>query len=221
MPNHVTNILTTGGSHKALKSLLNADGDVDFNTIIPMPSCLREFEIHGGIEERAIAALGLAEMPTENDMMSRIKFSNLARIITREIETAEIDQVITALTNWRETGYIYWNPWACDHWGTKWNAYQQNISENALKFETAWRTPKPVFEALSSQKPYAKFIIEYADEDIGRNCGRLVYQGGNLIEEWHPKEGREANKFAFELVYPGEDPANHERDENYEYVETE
>jgi len=47
-----------------------------------------------------------------------------------------------------------------------------------LEFETAWSTPEPVIIELSDMYPDITFIVEYADEDIGSNCGRYTLKGG-------------------------------------------
>ena len=40
---------------------------------------------------------------------------------------------------------------------------------------------------------------EWADEDIGQNCGRYSYQNGERIEEYYPESEAEAVEFACKL----------------------
>lgn len=72
--------------------------------------------------------------------------------------------------------------WCCNNWGTKWNAYEIGFDYNAICFDTAWSTPTPIFEALSKQFPDVTFLVEYADEDAGYNCGKMKYRAGQMIE---------------------------------------
>lgn len=48
---------------------------------------------------------------------------------------------------------------------------------------------------LSEQYPELEIFHEWADEDIGMNCGRREYKSGDLIYEYYP-EGDEATAFA-------------------------
>ena len=84
-------------------------------------------------------------------------------------------------------GYDNWYNWSIANWGTKWNCYDVHADSNFVEFDTAWCTPKPLFQALSTMYPEALLTIEYADEDIGYNCGVLTYQNGKLLE-YIPKD---------------------------------
>jgi len=227
MPNHVTNIVTCEGSPEVLKSLLNADGDVDFNAVVPMPEGYKDFQPHCGIEDRCLAALGLAGNPGENlsgmdAVIARLKFHNIARDISTPASREDVQMVITALSLWLNHGHLYWYPWSLEHWGTKWNAYSQTIEDESLRFDTAWSTPKKIFMALSAKHPEHEIKVSFADEDFGANCGVLTLKGGEIISEWLPEAYTfEARQFAFNVRWPGEDPADHEMDENFEYIEDE
>ena len=45
---------------------------------------------------------------------------------------------------------------------------------------------------LAEMSPDVEIEHEWADEDIGHNCGRYRYQNGVRIEEWLPETEREA-----------------------------
>lgn len=72
-------------------------------------------------------------------------------------------------------GVNNWYDWSIANWGTKWDAYSSyhDRNRNTIFFDTAWSSPKPVFDAL------AKFCYKYgvwftgcwADEDRGYNIG--------------------------------------------------
>lgn len=95
-----------------------------------------------------------------------------------------------------------WADWAPAHWGTKWNSYgydeSVDYSENkdSLFFLTAWSAPHPVVAKLAEMFPAVTFEHEWADEDIGVNCGRRVYYDGELTDEYYPDYGKESVEFA-------------------------
>ncbi len=68
--------------------------------------------------------------------------------------------------------------WCIQNWGTKWNAYDVGFSYDSIYFCTAWSTPLPIWAELSKRFPDLRLEVEYADEDRGNNCGRLVYVNG-------------------------------------------
>lgn len=69
--------------------------------------------------------------------------------------------------------------WCVDNWGTKWSAYdQEKRSLTSIYFETAWSPPVPVMDALAARFPDLRFMLEYADEDIGSNAGVIRYAKG-------------------------------------------
>lgn len=95
-----------------------------------------------------------------------------------------------------------WYDWNVAHWGTKWNSYgyrEYDQLENALKFDTAWSAPHPVIEKLSEMYPDIGIEHSWADEDIGCNCGKHIYMGGDRIDEYYPDYGKEAIDFACEI----------------------
>ena len=95
-----------------------------------------------------------------------------------------------------------WYHWNSANWGTKWNAYEIEISPKRIKFQTAWAMPEPIFKALSKEFPDVEFQLKYADEDLGHNCGAMIFSNGNGSYTWKPSGcNREAEDFASELVY--------------------
>jgi hypothetical protein len=70
--------------------------------------------------------------------------------------------------------------WCNANWGTKWNAYDIAFDYDTVSFQTAWSTPEPIWQELSKRFPDMQLEVEYADEDRGANCGRLVYRNGEL-----------------------------------------
>lgn len=183
MPNHVTNRIS-----KTVADLLrNEDGEVDFNSIIPMPESLSSPDPQQ-LESRAKAALGLYVMPSGEqsglaELTDRMEIMNTAKLMFKPLEKDQIDLLIQAITNIRDHGFAYWHPWACHHWGTKWGVYNVEEKGDFVTFDTAWSHPQPVFLKLSELNPDLTIKVEYADEDTGSNCGTIIYRAGSVVSE--------------------------------------
>ena len=95
-----------------------------------------------------------------------------------------------------------WYDWSLANWGTKWDAYgyddciDYSGDKDTITFLTAWSAPHPVIEKLAQMYPAVKIEHEWADEDIGSNCGRRVYYDGERVEEYYPEYGKESLEFA-------------------------
>jgi hypothetical protein len=55
--------------------------------------------------------------------------------------------------NIEKYGAPNWYEWRCQHWGTKWNACDAEVTDNGdgslhVQFNTAWSFPFPIFEKL-------------------------------------------------------------------------
>ena len=94
---------------------------------------------------------------------------------------------------------MYWYSWAYDNWGTKWNSYDcSQLNENTWEFSTAWYNVNKLIKQMADQFPDVKIVYEYADEDIGYNCG--VYNFfNNVIDENVLNGSKEAYELAFKL----------------------
>ena len=94
--------------------------------------------------------------------------------------------------------------WCIANWGTKWNSYgytaDTGFKDGKLTFLTAWSAPHPVLEKLSEMYSDVKFEHEWADEDIGMNCGRHIYFDSECIEEYYPESSRERIEFAARVM---------------------
>ena len=79
-------------------------------------------------------------------------------------------------------GYDNWYNWSNANWGTKWNAYEvEHISDTEVQFDTAWSCADNLIAKLSSLHPTVEFILTYADEDTGSNCGIITYKEGKTV----------------------------------------
>ena len=67
-------------------------------------------------------------------------------------------------------------------WGTSRNACEQSHDVNAgsAEFETAWSHPDRLVIALSKRFPSTQIAVQYADEDIGLNCGVYLIKNGEI-----------------------------------------
>lgn len=117
-----------------------------------------------------------------------------------------------------QAGADDWYDWRITHWGTKWNAYWQELRDgNVIEFDTAWSPPLPLIAALAAQHPAVRFTLEFADENCGEDAGILVYERGEIVAETAFR-GRGAVKFWFELN--GSIPEEYGYDPiTFEYVE--
>ncbi len=209
MPNHITNKIT----NEIADLLRNSDGQIDFNTILPMPKSLIEPDPQQ-MEGRAKSALGLHKKPVNdssiNSLTNSLSVEHSIKEFFEPLEQDKIGLLIQAIENIRDYGFAYWYPWAINNWGTKWNAYSQDSENGFSSFQTAWNHPEKVFIALSKKHSDIEIKVEYADEDTGANCGTLVYKNGEIISKdvagrWDLQTMEEKNKwvrFALSLTDP-------------------
>ncbi len=84
---------------------------------------------------------------------------------------------------------LSYNDWLIYHWGINSDILKSElISTNEIKFETLWVTPLAGIEYLSTLFPSLRFIIKYADEDIGYNVGEYIYHNGECVYLNKPEE---------------------------------
>lgn len=140
--------------------------------------------------------------------------------------------VLNNILNYGHTG---WYTWRCDHWGTKWTADNVVVDRSGqtghgqepqatVYCQTAWDCPALIVYALSEKYPELTFMLAYADEDIGSNCGFFSLKRGVALHgdvrydysDWkdNPELKREAITFACDVW--GYDPEEYLEDENNE-----
>lgn len=214
MPNHVTNILRIVGPEDRVAQIKSEISSVwedtpdeprpiDFDKIIHRPESLNITS--GSTTDNGIAILKYRAGDDRD--IRRIMgyawckgFDTPEDLIDHLIEkgSANLEEAQKALDNEKTYGHRDWYSWSTSAWGTKWNAYSQEVRENGdIKFETAWSTPEPVFLALSRKYPDVEILVRFADEDFGHNVGELTYNNGKCIHNNIPKGGSED---AYELA---------------------
>ena len=214
MPNWVTNYIELEGDEKRiaeLKEAIKKDdyslGTVDFNKIISMP---KELDIVcGSSTDKGLKAYKeLAEIyqfgvvRTKEELLNIPEESEKAFLKHKKnIDLKDWENGRQAFRNILQYGHPTWYEWSCYNWGTKWNTcgYDSNTdysNGDKLWFQTAWSAPHPILQKLSEQYPDIRFTHEWADEDLGSNCGRRVYFGGECEETYYPETNKEALDFA-------------------------
>ena len=211
MPNYVKNIVKfkdiTWTRFKEILKEINGDGDegfsFDFNTIIPMPKSL-------DVEDSSRGDKGYACYRAYVDKIkSKMKKSEKEEIKEKLIKEYEINEDEFDLgkiyyENVKNYGANTWYRWCLDNWGTKWNSMYSCVQgDGVISFETAWSTPENVIKEMA-KKFSVGIEVNFADEDIGSNCGIYEYdKNGDLINEVdmnYSKVGEEnARKFACEI----------------------
>lgn len=130
----------------------------------------------------------------ENKTLMR-SFSNDFNVLNpssiEEVGKTYIDNIVNY-------GSDTWYDWSVKNWGTKWNAFDSEIENNILSFRTAWSASLPITKKISEMFPNLSLSHEFADEDMGHNCGRVEFEKGDMVSEYLP-EGEEALRYACKL----------------------
>lgn len=213
MPNHVENIIALKGDEKSIRKMLEAIknddyglGTVDFNKVIPMPESLN-------IESGSKSNTGIKAVKEYlNNTLDEHKdktgtyddFFNDLRSHRNDISDEKEKEIwdigVIAVENLHKYDAPTWYEWSINNWGTKWNAYgyEEDTDYSEMKrlwFQTAWSAPHPVLQKLTEMYPEITFEHEWADEDIGANCGRKTYSGGECTESYYPESEKDAIEF--------------------------
>lgn len=215
MPNHVTNVIEIKGNPARIKSLFEAVkndeygiGSIDFNKLIPMPP---ELDIEEGSQiKRGLKAYkDFIEVYTFNGKKENYDLSHIPEKaeqaflrVRPDIDPAAWELGKKAFQNQQRWGFTTWYGFCTNRWGTKWNAYGYEdgvqFDGHSLRFLTAWAPPTPIMTKLAHMYPDLDFIHQWADEDIGYNCGEVEYHNGSLCGEYRPAQ-QEAVNFANDL----------------------
>lgn len=235
MPNHVINKITCSNMDKLKELLVNKDGDVDFNIVIPKPTDLditsgsNSYDMpskyfHTEEAERKLAKqrriIGNVLEMLYDDTMTQAEFvqkvledkklvktikefkgwhsrksKNITYAMKKKELTENLENYIKGFFNIKRYGERDWYEWSIENWGTKWNGYDTVVDSDVIEFQTAWSTPVPVFVELSKRLKDIPVTVEYADEDIGSNCGSLVIVNGE-VSQCEPDNPR---KFACDM----------------------
>jgi len=206
MPNHITNRLTVTGTKSKVKEFKNRmlikriDNThttyyLNFNDIIKQPE---ELEITAGTKAEPVVTNLIRKAENNPDRLKELLKQNFDVLF--DLTQQEIELIKDYINNYIQYGCINWYDWRVKYWGTKWNAYSQSLIKDGVQFQTAWSTPFPAMCGLSKMFPELVFHINYADEDVGSNCGSYDLKNGELVKEHIPEQGKESREFACEIL---------------------
>lgn len=183
MPNYVTNKVSINSDKETINKIKkdyferkNDKGETlpfSFQFIKQRPESL-------DIEEGSKTNLGIEYVNgTEEEKKSVIQ-----RVKAFEMK---LDEVIKlgeqAVENKKKYGHHTWYGWCKANWGTKWDAINVqllDVTETKIEFtfETAWSEPRPIYEEIVKKYPNIELEIDYANEDLGCDCGSIYYFDG-------------------------------------------
>lgn len=148
MPNHVCSVVTA--KLDVIRQLLNEDGEVDFNLVIPQPENIE----HGDC--------GYPSYNVRSDCVHP--------------ETGKVCWYAWNPKNWGTKWNAYDQGWITGEGQQPMSSPPEDSNEPVtVKFETAWAIPEPVFVEWARRNRTEPIHIEFADEDLGSNVGILDY----------------------------------------------
>lgn len=210
MPNWVRNIILVDDVDKYIELACNEDNEdgefkVDFNKLVPVPE---EFNATKGspylpkeedkpqYEHDLRLALKCKNIKEFVDIMQpryKLTLNGKPYKIKDFYSAEEFNDLFIKSSTVEEQkiystiGYIFqvyckakygidnWYDFRREAWGCKWNA--SDSVADGTSFQTPWSAPRPWFEALAKK---LNFIVLYADEDFGANCGIYIGRNGGL-----------------------------------------
>ena len=197
MPNYVRNRISFEGDPEKIREMLRmirvdgcGEGSIDFDRILPMPGSLN-IEAGSRTDEGLRMYRGYVQAKERN--------ADTAKFLRYRDEHPDCwDLGEKAYGNILAYGAPTWYEWRVENWGTKWPAMQEDIplSEKEIVFDTAWAFPEGIAARLSAICPEVTLTAEWADEDMGRNCGRAVFRDGEITGGYIPSGRKEAAAFA-------------------------
>lgn len=187
MPNHTLNRVSfTGPGAQDIKPLLEGDErPLDFNKLIPMPKEL-------DVESNSTAQM-FYEIITDGDWQRILHYpwvvsegiktkDELREFLRRRFGDEQERIAYRYASNKERFGHTTWYDWSIANWGTKWNAYDQELVEDhpveySFVFYTAWAPPDPIIDRMAelARERGLGFFHEYALEDDGYEELHVMY----------------------------------------------
>ena len=165
------------------KYLINKDGNVDFNILIPMPEELNIACGSGSIPTskgvKYLSESTKAEEKENEPIYNTLKkaleesgaanqqefvnyclqdnniFNSIVDIngFSKPCKDEHVTTYLQGFYNLEKYGYKDWYDFRIDKWGCKWNADNTNICGSVISFETPWGSPSGIFTELSKHVP--------------------------------------------------------------------
>lgn len=219
MPNHVTTVISA--SPEVIAEIKNRFASkngrdeefLDFAKVIPVPSDVYQgglpisFETVKAAEtdaqRNAVKTIGklhqkVADLAADHDEIQKALDAILRLAATHNFDLAALGYPVRT-----------WHDWNVEAWGTKWNSYSCDFQNNKIWIDTAWSSPEPILAEISRQLGADVTIkVQFADEDIGYNCGAYDLKGGEVISRQEIVPGsHQATRFACDIK--GRDPEDY------------
>lgn len=144
---------------------------VTFNKMIPMPEILQR------------AVWGFCRVEDQEMRLWMEETDDEGETVRRALTHEECVQV-------RQTGYGNWFDWACDNWGTKWDACEgeATLIDNdtgvvlQLEFNTAWHPPREVIKMLVDDYPELRFVATHYSE-TSNSISTTIHSQGRVPDD--------------------------------------
>lgn len=198
MPNWAYNTITLKSKSDLatlMKKYVNGNGELDFNSIEPMPADLDIDAVAGCdvaicyyLTERLTKPMNEEHLDC---LEKAIIFFGRDTLLKRTRETAkygtkaDLDRLYedgrVRAENLFKHGAPTWYEWRYIHWGTKWNAsYVHTAStsdtECILMFDTPWSAPLPILQKICKNHPDMPMMFDtkYEDTSLGIDMWKNV-----------------------------------------------
>lgn len=201
--------------------------EMDFNTIDPMPEGLdieygtRSYDgltLYVAKKDPSCAFYG-----DRTDKMPRFDFRSLVNLLSKHGRYADYECLTEErlallrekykgegafekleklggqiVSNLKKHGAANWFEWSVQHWGTKWNATDTDVSGTEMTFDTAWEPAIPALVKMSALHPGMPMALLFADEETGAGTGFVLMNGGHIDQSGgFPDFSVDAYKLAF------------------------
>ena len=187
MPNWVRNKVTFHGETDRLKELRffvtsAEDNQFDFENIKKTPDQL--LNVQSGVYESIAIECALAAKAGNK---SCNKYDETAWFNQKFSFDEAVKLGNKYLDNLKKYGCYDWYDWRVKQWGCKWSACDiEWKDDDYVIFDTPWSMPHGIYLALADCFLDVSFEVDFADEDIGSNCGHaeynMDYEGSNKVE---------------------------------------
>ena len=207
MANNVKSVICMNGISTIPYFSIDKEKNIylDFNKIIPMPADL--YVTDGSIVSEALIYY-LTDCCTKRYSDLNGKVSDILKpyieppymgpewkyeLYARAFKNGEDDNLYMRGAQYYHNichyGYPTWYGWRIEHWGTKWNSYDNKIiNRNKIIIYTANSSPIPIIKCLSTLYPEKEIMVDYHCPEAGMSRGYMKIINGLLIEEIYEED---------------------------------
>lgn len=191
MPNWCYN--RVHGSSKAISLLLNEEGKVTFQKLLPEPEALKALNSYKYDDQQEITALidllfkgddagikTIAAYPKNEGKT----FDDVKKELISRYPLSQLDLCMQLLEKY---GTFYWYDWRCNIWGCKWDASDDfgpyDGTEESIEFETPWSPPEGVMKEIARRYPDLEFVWHCDEESCAFSLDFIFNGDGTISEE--------------------------------------